>query len=399
MNEIPGTSLVDRARLAAPTVVAMQGAAALLFALAEIARLFDPRWLTWLQPLQGLVESSNLAFAVLLATEGFTVAALLAEQRPMRQVVLRVVGYIAAIWLLLALVCAAVAVLRQFDSTDDQPWENIQTATARTLTFSMNSWAAHNPFALPGDLAMIWYFSVVAQLAAVLTVVGLALRRWPRFLGTILLLAAVAAAVYRGYAVETDGWFAVALDTAVRADAFLVGAAAVFLLRPLSPRTGAGLVGGAVLVIAGLVVASGFLDADQILTYQLPTAAAAMALLLVGARSSSDERALSVRIATSGDTVTVAHVWRDLVAWSPLVVLTTQRHLFDEPYVAGTWTAIIVLAVVATISRAVIDGLVDALVIRSARLGRRGRRTWRPVSGSQASSEDRGARREPPPEG
>lgn len=393
----------ERTRVAVPTVLAIQGVGALLFAFAQVARLFDPDWLTWIEPLDGFFKSSNLAFSVLLATEGFAIASLLADRRSPREVVLRVVGYVAAFWLLIALVCLGAVALQAFDSTDDQTWDQLRPAIGRALSLTMNVWAANNPLAVPGDLAMLWYFSIVAQLAATLTVAGLVLRRWPRFLGTVLLLGAVSAAVYRGYAVDTDGWFAAALSTPARADAFLAGAAAVFLLRPLPARIGAGLCGGALLTLVGLVISSAFLDVDEILTYQLPLVAVAMAAYLVGARSALDERALTIQMAVSRDTITVARVWRDLVAWSPLVVVTVRRHLFDQPYAAGTWTAVVALAVVATLSRGAMDRILGLIAqvpgeldrgVRDVRGGRR-----RAAGSTEAGTEDRGARREPPAEG
>jgi peptidoglycan/LPS O-acetylase OafA/YrhL len=394
----PTATIEDsRQRVSVLTVIALQAGAALLFALSQLVPVMDPEWLVWIEPLDGIFRSGNLAITVLLATEGYAVATLLVEHGTRRAAEARVLAYVGSIWLLLALVCLGAVGVQHFDHTDPESWEHTRSSILHVLTFSWNTWIAEHPFASRADLVSLWFFSIVVQLTAVLAVAGLVLRRWPRLLGVLLVVAAVGSTAYRVYALDEQGWFAVALSTYARADAFLLGAAMAFLVPVLSARAGAALSGSALLCLLGLVISSSFLDVDQVFLYQVPFAAVLTAMFVAGAHAPPDPRALTVELLTARDVVNVSRAWRDLVAWSLLVTVTVQRHTTDQPAFAATSTTVIVLAVVVVLSR---NGLDRAQTALSSMVDRRRRPGWHRASSRTGSAEpgpeDRGARGEPP---
>jgi len=384
------------------TIAAIRGLqlfAALLVALSQVARLMEPDWLDWIAPLDSAFLSQNLAVTVLLATEGFAVGTFLHEERSRGSVLSRAASYVGRIWILLALVCAVAVVVGRLGET--APVNTVTNqAIGHVLTFSWNSWIADHPLSARSDLLDLWYFSVAVQLLLLVTVLGVLLRRWPRLLGVLLLAGAGVSAAYRVYALDEHGWFATALSTYARADAFLLGAAAVLIVPRLSSGVGSALMGGSLLCMVGVVISSSFLNVDEIMTVQVPIAAVAATAYLTGARAPVDRRTLIAEFVTAKDTVTLARGWRDIVAWSGLVVITVQQHSLDQPAMAEITTSVAALAIVCVLSRGLLDRVLGALT--SVVSGHRsdpqpvGRRRAE-VGSAEPGPEDRGAGSQPAP--
>jgi peptidoglycan/LPS O-acetylase OafA/YrhL len=260
----------DRASAAAPSDLSLAPA---LRAAAVVLLFAGQAWLlrpygdleAW-KPLSGLLRSGGLGVTVLLACSGFLVASwvlssALTGPRAFRAALFR---HFVPVLGVVALALVVVWFVALLDSSD--PWgpDVTRASFEQVVGFNWNHYVASHALSVRADLVGLWYFSVEAQTLPVVALVAALLRRRPRLLVVVALLAVVLAEVGQGVLATQRGWFELSLWTATRGDAVVWGAAAaavVHLLRSRGPldeqvgRFAAQLAGSVVVLYVGLVFA------------------------------------------------------------------------------------------------------------------------------------------------
>jgi peptidoglycan/LPS O-acetylase OafA/YrhL len=310
-------------------VVALQGAAAVLFCVAQFALLFQPSELDWIRPMDGLLRSGNVALSALLTCLGFTMTRRLFEARRAGFLgPLWVVGrYLVVVFGVLVAVDLAVLLIHRFDSTDATTWEHSRSSVLNVLSLQWNTWVASHPLIARMDLSSLWFFSVATQLVLVLAVLVMMAGRRPRLLLGVAVLVVVAVVVTRPGQVESEGWYAVALSTVGWSDAFCMGVAAALLRRPaLSGSEAGAVVGGVGLLLVGALIGASFVTVVNVFVFVVPVVAALTALFAFAADRDPDARSLLVQLMSTPETGLLGSLWPYVVGWSPFVAITLSRH-------------------------------------------------------------------------
>lgn len=316
---VPGVSLV----------VALQGVAAVLFCAAQFSLLFQPSDLDWIRPIDGLFRSGNVAVTALLTCLGFTMTRRLLEARERGwSAPLRVTGgYLLVVFGVLLAVDLAVLLIHRFDSTDVATWENTRSSVVNVLSLQWNSWVATHPLAARADLSSLWFFSVATQLVFLLAVLVMVAGRYPRVLLVVAVLMSLAVIASRPGQLESQGWYAIALSTVWRSDAFFLGVVAALARRPALTGSNAGaLVGGVGLLLMGAVVGSSFVAVTDVFAVVIPVVAGLTALFAYAAERDPDPRSLLVQLMSAPEAERVGSLWPYIFGWSSLVAVTLARH-------------------------------------------------------------------------
>lgn len=323
-------------------VVALQGVAAALFCIAQFSVVFQPGELDWIRPLDGLFRSGNIALTVLLTCVGFTMTRRLLEARRTGLLApLRVVGqWLVVVFGVLVVVDLAVLLVHRYDSSDVTPWESTRSSVVHVLSLQWNSWVYSHPFVARGDLTSLWFFSVATQLVFLLAVLVIVMGRRPNALLALAALLAVAVIATRPGQVDSEGWFAIALSTVGRSDAFFLGVVAALARRPvLSGQNAGALVGGVGLLLVGAVIASSFVTVVDVFSFVVPTVAVLTALFVFAADRDPNPRSLLVQLMSTHETERLGSLWPYVVGWSSLTAVTLARH------VVGSAPPVLLLAV------------------------------------------------------
>jgi peptidoglycan/LPS O-acetylase OafA/YrhL len=255
------TSTLDTERAAVawpalPLVPALRAAAVVLLFAGQAWLLRPFGDLEQWKPLSGLLRSGGLAVTVLLACSGFVVAAwvlgsALSGPRAFRVALFR---HFVPVFGVVALALVVVWLVALLDSSDPYGPEVTRASFEQVVGFNWNHYVASHALAVRADLVGLWYFSVEAQTLPFVALVAALLRRRPRVLLAIAVLAVVAAEVTQGVLASQHGWFELSLWTATRGDAVVWGAAAAALVHAVRCSEGAVRVGAAATEIAGATV-------------------------------------------------------------------------------------------------------------------------------------------------
>lgn len=379
-------------------VLALQGCAAVLFALAQVGRLVPEESWGPVRPLDGLFSGGNVAVTLLLVLAGFMVVGELLDAAVAAPVVVlrRGGALLAPAVAAVVLICLAAVVVDAADDTDGATFETTGRSVLRVLSFRWNSWVRTEPGTGRADLTSLWFFSVLVQLMLVAVVLVLLLGRRPRVLAGLLLLAGAACIVGRVLYLADVGWYPVSLSTWTRADGFLLGGAAATLARVArpSPETASGLLGGATLVLCGAVPAAGMVTVDETFQVLVPAVAALGAVAAFAAARGAMPGTLVAELLAHDALAAIGRTWLLAVAWAPFISVTVARHIESRPVglaplVAAGATALAVLA------------SAQALGWATTRL----RAAWSPVAegrrraAAEVGSNDRGPGGQPPAQG
>lgn len=137
-----------------------------------------------------------------------------------------------------AVLCAALLLVRGIDPTDDSPWSSTISSVTHSLTYSINWQLLLHPLETRPDVGHLWFVAIQQQWYLVLPLFLLVLGR-RRGLGAGLLVAGAAAcAAYRLATVSESTWFALSIDTFARADPLLLGMALALAFPMLLERLG-----------------------------------------------------------------------------------------------------------------------------------------------------------------
>ena len=303
-------------------VLGIQAFGVALWVLSQSWPLFDFKDLEWVAPLDGIFRSGRAGVSMLLAGTGFLMTVRLMRARSRGSGLLRALAsHVVATSIVLAFVVAAVFLVIRVDTTDQGSWTQFRDSLLPILTYQWNYWVLSHPLNVRADLTPLWFFSIQMQLVLVLAGAVVLLGRW-RLLLVLGSVAAIGfAVVWRHETLGTEGWFEVALNTLGSGDAFFLGVLAA-LVTPwirLQPPVAAGWVGGAVLVLVGVVIAGSFMDVNELFEIQAPLAA-----LLCGdrvhrrvaaARRAGDGRGGAVQAGTSVRSVQRGPRWLPGPRW------------------------------------------------------------------------------------
>lgn len=391
--------MTDRART---IVLALQGCAALTYAIAQVSRTIPAADLARISPLDGLVRSGNLALAVLLGTYGFLLTGRLVAARQVSVwSLLRAAGAELVVPVgSVVVVCAAALALDAADGADAAVPGSTPTSVARTLTFGWNWWQRDLASAgtVRAELSALWVFSVLVQLTLVAVAAVALLGGRPRTLAVLCACAAAGGAGFRVVELAEHGWAVASLHTMVRADSFLLGMAVALAghrLR-LDPARAAAVLGGATLVLAGGLLSPTLMRVETLFQAYLPAAAALTAAVALAALHDPDPRGMATGFLGRADVARVGALWAPLVSWSPFVSIAVPRLVSpDQPALA---TALIAAGVVA----ALVVGSERVVVAVSAAVHARGRPGGRrrgERDSAQVGGEDGGAGGQPPADG
>jgi peptidoglycan/LPS O-acetylase OafA/YrhL len=334
-------------------VFGLQAFGVALWVLSQSWPLFDFTDLEWVAPLDGIFRSGRAGVSMLLAATGFLLTVRLMRARSHGSgLVGALASHVFVTSIVLAFVVAAVFLVIRVDTSDQGSWAQFRDSLLPILTFQWNYWVLSNPLNVRADLTPLWFFSVQMQLVLVLAGAVVVLGRW-RFLLVLGSVAAIGfAVVWRHETLDTEGWFEVALNTTGSGDAFFVGVLAA-LVTPwvrLRPAVAAGWVGGAVLVLVGVVIAGSFMDVTELFEIQAPLAALLCGIAFVGASQAPDDRAMAVTVLCRRDIGAFGAAWTSVAAWSPVVILTVTRHTATQPQLLRVILAAIALGFVAAAS-------------------------------------------------
>ena len=334
-------------------VLGIQAFGVALWVLSQSWPLFDFKDLEWVAPLDGIFRSGRAGVSMLLAGTGFLMTVRLMRARSRGSGLLRVLAsHLIATSIVLVFVVAAVFLVIRVDTTDQGSWTQFRDSLLPLLTYQWNYWVLSHPVTVRADLTPLWFFSIQTQLVLVLAAAVVLLGRW-RLLMVLGSVAAIGVAVvWRHETLDTEGWFEVALNTAGSGDAFFLGVLAA-LVTPwvrLRPPVAAGWVGGALLVLVGVVIAGSFMNVNELFEIQAPLAALLCGIAFIGASQLPDERAMAVVVLCRRDIGAFGAAWTSVAAWSPVVIVTVTRHMATQPQLLRVIIAAIALGFVAAAS-------------------------------------------------
>jgi hypothetical protein len=326
---------------------------AVLVALGEIPRLVEPDRLAWTVPLDALFHSTAVGGTLVLTSLAFiaTTTMLVAREAGRTAPLFALVTILAPLWVLQVVVLGTVMVARALDPL--APPSNLAGAVwSAVLTFRWNFWITDNMLVIPAELLGLAVLSIAAQLVALVAVVVVVLpSRWNRVvLGCAAVASAAVVVALRVRVVGVQDPYVLLLDTFARSDAFFLGVAAACAVGS-GRRVGPSASNSALVVLVGVVLASGFVSTEQHLVLQLPVTAllASFALLAPGV--------------DVGDWI-LEHAMRsrgvELLApmWAPVLVCTTPAAVIigrrtEMHWVLRVIVLLIVLAIVVRVARSV----------------------------------------------
>jgi peptidoglycan/LPS O-acetylase OafA/YrhL len=336
------TVATERAAVAepAPLVPALRAAAVVLLFAGQAWLLRPFGDLEQWKPLSGLLRSGGLAVTVLLACSGFVVAtwvlgSALSGPRAFRVALFR---HFVPVFGVVALALAVVWLVALLDSSDPYGPEVTRASFEQVVGFNWNHYVASHALAVRADLVGLWYFSVEAQPLPFVALAAALLRRRPRLLLAVAVLAVVAAEVAQVVLASQHGWFELSLWTATRGDAVVWGAAAAALVHAVQSSdraeragtTATELAGGVVVLYVALVFAMAWAGPmAQFRGLDAATAAVTAVLLAAAALATGPGTVLQVREVT----------WlRDLGREWLVVVALTGPFLYTLSRNTATWS-------------------------------------------------------------
>lgn len=348
--------------------------------LAILLVLLDHGWTVYpyeeldsIAPFNALFEAGDLGATVLLVISGFLVTSAMLRSRehegPVQHwwsLLRRLARALPQVLVLLGL----ILVLDVVDATDENSRETTTTSATRIATYTWNWYLLDDPLGARADLGHLWYLSVelhvLVGLALLITLLGAGSRR--RLVG-VLGFALLAVVWWRWHVWDTAGWYASALRTTTRADGVLYGALAA-AVAPQVPvglrRQGPAIVGGAALILAGLVLGAGSLGLEQYYKGAGVTAGIACALLVMGLTSTNStgtHRALGwLPLQRLGSAWLTIYIWHYPLLWA------LSRHSADWRNLSRVAVGIALVAAVTFLMHRYFD---TPVVRRIARLGRR----------------------------
>lgn len=350
----------------------LRGIAVILVVLSHGWTVYPFAELENIGPFRGLFLAGDIGVTVFFVVSGFVVTRATVSTRNSQ-------GPAAHWWTVprrlarsfpqLALLMAAIVVLNMIDTTDESTRSTTTNSAFRILTYTWNWYLLDNPLGARADLGHLWYLSVelqvVVALALAVTILG---ASQPRRLLIILLVALAFITLWRWHIWDAEGWYSAGLRTTTRADGLLYGAATA-LAVPLAPdslrRQAGAISGGALLVLAGTVLATTSVGLEGYYKFAGTVANFACALLvgsLALLPTASAARPLQWRpLVVLGTASLTIYIWHYPALWA------LSRHSADWRNLSRV---IVGVALVAAIS-VVVHRYVDMPALRwSARLGR-----------------------------
>lgn len=351
----------------------LRGLAIVLVVLSHLGKVWPEQLRSDLGPLEGLFTAGSQGVTIFLVVGGFLVTRSLLtarEREGLRGPVVSFGRRLVRISLQVYLLLAAIAVVAEVDSTDPNTPEATQSSLVAVATYWWNEYVRRNALDARSDLGALYYLSIELQFYVVLLALVLVLGRSRRTIAIVLAGAIPVVTVWRWHVVETQGWFDASLLTTTRIDGLLWGAlAAVLVDRARTSRFSASaVVGGALLVVAGVVASCSFYDIEAYFKVQGLVLAAACGLFVLGSAFPLDERAYSVRALSDHRLRWLGSASLTIFLWHVPVFEAVMRHTPEWHPLPRTLVALGVLAVlVVAIERHVARPLTQW----SARLGSR----------------------------
>ncbi|WP_020144059.1 acyltransferase [Terracoccus sp. 273MFTsu3.1] len=373
-----------------------RGIAIVLVVLSHLGKVWPEQLRPDLGPVAGLFAAGSIGVTIFLVVGGFLVTRgmLAARSRDgLRGPIVSFTRRLVRISLQVYLLLAVVAVVAEIDPTDPNSRSATNSSLFAVATYWWNVYVRTHALDARSDLGPLYYLSIELQFYVVLLVLVLLLSRHRRVLAALLAAAIPVVTAWRWYVYDTQGWFAASLMTSTRMDGLLYGALAALLvdllpdrLRDGLRRQSAPLVGGALLVVVGVVVSCAFYDIGAYFKVQGIVLTAACALLVLGCAAPLDPRAYAVRALSEPRLAWLGAASLSIFVWHVPIFELTMRHTPDWPPAARTAVAVAALAGVVL--------LVERFVARPVTLMVRHVGTARPVtppvvgpSGSTASTQ------------
>lgn len=363
-----------------PALRFVLAAGVLLVGLGEVRRLVPRDQLQWLVPVDAVFTSGGLGLSVVLAGVGYQLTrALLEARRRGRVAPLRpLVTLAVSVWVVQALVLAAVGIAQLVDTKVPRTAPSLREQWLPLLTFRWNLWVTDHALTVSSELVGLAVFSILVQLAALLTVVVVVLpaHRLHLVVGSVAVLGALLVMLLRARATAFQDAFVLALDTFSRSDAFLAGVA-VACLACAGVRVGPVVSGSGALILVGVVLASAFADTDQYFALLLPAVAIVAATVLLDDGDAGGDSWYEA-LAGAAQTRRLAEWWIPALATAVPVAITMSRR--TEMH----WLLRVVVAVLAWAVAVRLGAAVLGLLRAPARAGRplsAGRRRRSPYPG------------------
>lgn len=351
----------------------LRGIAIVLVVLSHLGKVWPEQRRSDLGPLEGLFTAGSPGVTIFLVVGGFLVtrSLLTARQRDgLRGPVVSFGRRLVRISLQVYLLLAAIAVVAEVDATDPNTPEATQGSLVAVATYWWNEYVRRHALDARSDLGALYYLSIELQFYLVLLALVLVLGRSRRTIAIILAAAIPVVTVWRWHVVETQGWFDASLLTTTRIDGLLWGALAALVVdRARTWRVPASaVVGGALLVVAGVVVSCSFYDIDAYFKVQGLVLAAACGLFVLASAFSLDEQAYAVRALSDHRLRWLGAASLTIFLWHVPVFEAVMRHTPDWHPLPRTLVALgILAALVVVIERHVARPLTQWSARRASR--------------------------------
>jgi peptidoglycan/LPS O-acetylase OafA/YrhL len=342
------------------TLEGLRGLAILLVVLSHIWVIYPFDRLGEIAPFDGWFKGGSIGVSIFLVLSGFLVtrSMLQAFDRtgaagPFFPLVRRFIRISAQVYLLLI----AILVVAQVDTKDTNSESATTNSVTAIATYTWNWYVRDHALEARGDLGHLWYLSVELH---VFIVLALAIAFWGRrrlalTIGVLVLIGAVT--WWRWHIYDIEGWYSASLRTSTRADAALYGilAGLVWDRAQHWRREAAAVLGGATLVILGVVFSGSQLGIDAYFKGQGIVIAAATALFVLAAAMDQSRNHPAARLFGVAPLRGLGTVSLTLYVWHLPVYWFVSRHTASWSNLSRTVVTLVALAILVLILHRVVD--------------------------------------------
>lgn len=316
-----------------------------------------------------LFNSGSVAVSIFFTISGFLATRALLRARDsqgptsaLAWFTRRTIRITVQMWVLLG----AVWLMIRFDPTDLATDQVNRESLLSAATYTWNTYVRDHALEARSDIGALYFLGIDVQVLAVMTLLVVAVGKYRRVLGGVVLTALVLSSVWRSVDFAAHGWFHATLTTVDRLDAILWGVAAALIAPKLtwSRERAAAYLGAGTLILLGGILSTAFFGLDAYFTWLGPIIGAATAMMVLADDGAQGVPTMAGTLWSSDRLSMLGRMSLTIFLWHIPIFEAMARHTPQwHPLPRSLVTIGVLIAVVALVERFVarpVDRLVGS---------------------------------------